>query len=377
MKGMSLTPVSPYQTGTVDLSAMSASYDIVIGDGVLNEVGALILSRLGQRRCIIITDANVAPRYGKRCEASVTAAGHTLLPTYAIKPGEGSKSFIVLQSVLDHLLKSGVDRKTIVIAMGGGVVGDLAGLAAALTLRGLDIVQVPTSLLAQVDSAVGGKTGIDTNFGKNTVGAFHQPRLVVADVSALDTLPAREMRAGYAEIVKYGLIMDADFFRWCQLNAKALLAGDRAAQIHAIGKSCAYKAKVIAADEREAGQRALLNLGHTFGHALEAAAGFGDTLLHGEAVAIGMALAFQLSAKLGLCPASDAEAVSKHLAAAGLPVTSPAILTDDINRLMAFMAQDKKAEAGKLTLVLANGIGKAFITRDVKSADVRQVWCTQ
>ena len=289
-------------------------------------------------------------------------------------PAKAARNLPTLQTSARQILQNGADRQTLVIALGGGVVGDLAGLAASLALRGLDIVQIPTTLVAQVDSSVGGKTGINTGHGKNVIGTFYQPRLVIIDVSLLDSLPQREMLAGYAEVVKYGLIRDAGFFRWCQANGAQLLAGDRAAQIHAIGESCAHKAKIVAADEREAGERALLNFGHTFGHALEAAAGYDNRLLHGEAVAIGMCVAFQLSAQLGLCPNKDAYEVRDHFTAVGLPTAPKTVDYKDIDQLMQYMVQDKKAKAGKLTLILARGIGDAFINQDVKEDVVRKLW---
>jgi 3-dehydroquinate synthase len=295
------------------------------------------------------------------------------LPTITVSSGEGSKDFAHLHSLLEDILAKGADRNTLIIALGGGVIGDLAGVAAALALRGLSIVQIPTTLVAQVDSAIGGKTGINTTHGKNTVGAFYQPGLVIADVSLLDSLPPREMRAGYAEIIKYGLIGDTPFFHWCQANGTKLLTGDREAQIYAVGISCAHKAKVVAADEREAGARALLNFGHTFGHALEAATGFGNTLLHGEAVAIGMVMAFKLSAGLGLCPHADAYDVRAHLESVKLPVTPPPF-SYDLDQLMQFMAQDKKAQDGQLTLILTRGIGAAFVSRDVDAGVIREIW---
>jgi 3-dehydroquinate synthase len=369
--------ITPYAQGKVvpiDLSGSKgpASYDIVIGDSILSEAGILISVRLSKRRCLIVTDSNVAPLYLARCEAVLAAAGHTLLPSITVPAGEASKDFSTLQNVLGEMLKNGVDRKAVIIALGGGVVGDLAGLAASLVLRGVDIVQIPTTLLAQVDSSVGGKTGIDTPHGKNTVGAFYQPRLVVIDTALLDSLPKREMLAGYAEVVKYGLIKDPDFFSWCKANAVNMLNGDREAQIYAISTCCTHKAKIVAADEREAGERALLNLGHTFGHALEAATGFGTMLLHGEAVAIGMVMAFKLSAQMGLCSHTEAYDVRDHLASTGLPVKPPAH-SYDIDQLMALMAQDKKAENRKLTFILARGIGKAFVSRDVDAKAVREI----
>ncbi len=355
-------------------SGRAQGYDIVIGAGVLSGVGELIAARLGTRRCMIVTDSNVGPLYLQRLEALLTASGHACLPEMVVPAGEASKGYAGLQAVLDHILLNGADRKTLVIALGGGVVGDLAGLSASLALRGLDIVQIPTSLLAQVDSSVGGKTGIDTQAGKNTVGTFYQPRLVVADVTLLDSLPPREMRAGYAEIVKYGVIQDKEFFAWCCSHGAQLLQGDRPAQIHAVGKSCRYKAAIVAADEREQGLRALLNMGHTFGHALEAVTGYDDNrLIHGEAVAIGMVMALKLSARLKLCAAQEADHLGKHLQAIGLP-TLPSPGAMSVDRLIEMMAMDKKAQAGKLTLVLARDIGEAFVLRDVDIAEVRSVW---
>jgi 3-dehydroquinate synthase len=359
----------------IDLSSVSgpSSYDIVIGGNLLADAGSLIRERLGHKRCLIVTDSVVAPLYLNRLEAVLAAAGHFVLPTLIVAAGEGSKSFETLQKLLDQILASGVDRKTLIVAFGGGVVGDLSGFAASLVMRGLDFVQVPTTLLAQVDSSVGGKTGINTAAGKNTVGAFYQPRLVVADVSLLDSLAHRELVSGYAEIVKYGLIKDAPFFSWCRINGGRLLNGDREAQIHAIGVSCEHKAKIVEADEREAGERALLNLGHTFGHALETITGYGQLLMHGEAVAIGTVMAFKLSARLGYCPHAEAYAVQDHLAEVGLPVTPP-VFAYDIDQLMALMGQDKKAEGGKLNLILARGIGHAFLSRDVNAKEVRALW---
>jgi 3-dehydroquinate synthase len=268
-----------------------------------------------------------------------------------------------------------VGRDTTLVALGGGVIGDLAGFAAAITMRSMDFVQIPTTLLAQVDSAVGGKTGINTRHGKNLVGAFHQPRLVLSDVATLDTLPKRELLAGYAEVVKYGLIRDAAFFRWLEVNGLRLCGGDQEARRHAIVTCCAAKATIVAEDEREAGRRVLLNLGHTFGHALEAQSGFGDTLLHGEAIAIGMVLAFELSARLGLCRPADAKRVRRHLSELGLPVglRGPADRSWSADGLLAHMARDKKVLGGKLGFVLVRGIGEAFVTHDVDTQDMGAV----
>lgn len=355
-------------------SGGAKGYDIVIGAGVLASVGELIRARLGTRRCMVVTDSNVKPLYLQRLEALMATSGHTCLPAAVVPAGEASKNYGQLQKILDHALLNGADRKTLVVALGGGVVGDLAGLAASLALRGLDIVQVPTSLLAQVDSSVGGKTGIDTDAGKNTVGTFYQPKLVVADVTLLDSLPPREMRAGYAEIVKYGVIQDKAFFNWCCAHGAQLLQGDRPSQIHAVEKSCQYKADIVAKDEREQGLRALLNMGHTFGHALEAVVGY-DTnrLIHGEAVAIGMVMALELSARMGLCPASEADILRDHLQAIGLPALPPSG-NIPVDKLMGMMAMDKKAQAGKLTLILARGIGKSFAQATVDANEVRAVW---
>lgn len=354
-------------------SQRAPSYDIVIGNNMLGDCGRLIAECLGQRRCLIITDHHVAPLYQKRLEAVLASAGHSLLPTVVIPAGEGSKDFATLQKLLEQILAAGIDRKTLLIALGGGVIGDLVGVTASLALRGVDFVQVPTTLLAQVDSSVGGKTGINSVSGKNTIGAFYQPCLVVTDVALLDSLPHRELVSGYAEVVKYGLINDAVFFEWCRNNAGRLLSGDHEAQIYAVSVSCRHKAKIVAEDEREAGVRALLNLGHTFGHALESITGYSNILLHGEAVAIGMVMAFKLSARLGFCPHAEIYDVQEHLSAAGLPVTPPKFAYD-IDRLMDLMAHDKKAENGKLTLVLTRGIGQSFIARDVSAPEVRALW---
>jgi 3-dehydroquinate synthase len=280
---------------------------------------------------------------------------------------------------MNELLDQRPDRKTTLVALGGGVVGDLTGFAAAVLLRGVDFIQVPTTLLAQVDSSVGGKTGINTRHGKNLVGAFYQPRLVLADTDVLDTLPRRELLAGYAEVAKYGLIDDPDFFAWCEANGAALLAGDAAKRTYAIEQSCLAKARIVAADERETTDlRALLNLGHTFGHALEAETGFGSDLLHGESVGTGMAMAFDLSVRLGLCPAADAARVRRHLDSVGLPMRLRAIGGDnhrswDAMRLVEHMRGDKKAEGGRLTFILARGIGKAFVSREVDEAALREL----
>src|SRR5205085_4365639 len=289
-----------------------------------------------------------------------------------VSPGEGAKSWSVLEDVCERLIAARIERGDVVLALGGGVIGDLAGLAAALVRRGLDIVQVPTTLLAQVDSSVGGKTAIDSTHGKNLIGAFHQPVLVLADTALLDTLPERQFRAGYAEVVKYGLLGDPGFFAWLEANWRELFAGG-AAREHAIAVSCRMKAAIVARDEREHGERALLNLGHTFGHALEAAAGFSDRLLHGEAIALGMTLAFAFSAERGLLPRSDAERVERHLAAVGLPIHLSSVPggPPDADRLMELIAQDKKVKRGRLTFILARAVGASFVAPDVDAAEVR------
>ncbi len=353
----------------VDLGARS--YDIVVGAGVLAAAGEEIAAALPGRRVAVVSDETVAAHHLPALLASLDAAGigHCEIP---VPPGEASKSFAGLERLLDALLDARIERGDAVVALGGGVIGDLAGFAASILRRGVACVQVPTTLLAQVDSAVGGKTGINTRHGKNLVGSFHQPRLVLADIATLETLPRRELLAGYAEVVKYGAIDDPAFFGWLEENGAAVVAGDRAARTHAVVTSCAAKARIVAADEREAGTRALLNLGHTFAHALEVEAGYGDALRHGEAVAIGMVLAFGLSVRLGLCPAEDAERLRAHLAAVGLPVRPAGVVGRDArDRLLAHMAQDKKVAGGRVTFVLARGIGRAFLTREVETETLR------
>ncbi|HSE77576.1 MAG TPA: 3-dehydroquinate synthase [Alphaproteobacteria bacterium] len=347
-------------------------YDVHIGAGLLDRVGQLVLPLLRERRLIVVSDVNVARTQWPRAKFGLDAAG-VAAQLIEVAPGEGAKDFAHLQSLVERVLDLKPDRGAMLMALGGGVVGDLTGFAASLVLRGIDYVQAPTTLLAQVDSSVGGKTGINTRHGKNLVGAFHQPRMVVADLDALKTLSARELRAGYAEIVKYGLIDDADFFAWLEANGSRVLAGDSAAQSFAVARSVRAKARIVAADEREAGRRALLNLGHTFGHALEAATGFGEALLHGEAVAIGITLAFELSARLGLCATGDAERVRRHLEAVGLPtaLARADLGRLDANSLIASMAHDKKARGGAAIFILARGIGEAFVARDVDPAALR------
>ena len=350
----------------------SATYDVVVGAGLLGRAGALLAPVLPQKRAFVITDETVAPLHLPALLASLRDTGFAAIPL-VVPSGESSKRLDRFEHLTDRLLAEGVERRTAVIALGGGVVGDLAGFVAAATLRGLPFVQVPTTLLAQVDSSVGGKTGINTRHGKNLLGAFHQPRMVIADTATLATLPPRELRAGYAEIAKAGLIGDAAFFAWCEAHAAALLGADAAVQAEVVLRAAAFKAQVVGDDEREerpSGGRALLNLGHTFGHALEAELGFG-TILHGEAVALGIGLAFRLSARLGLCAAEEAARVVAHFDAAGLPAELSHLNRRlSAARLVAHMRRDKKTRDGRLTLILARGIGAAFTQDDVPAEEV-------
>jgi 3-dehydroquinate synthase len=348
------------------------SYDILVGSGLLGEAGALIAPVVRQKRAIIVTDENVAKLHLARLQTGLDASGiaHRAI---VLPPGEATKDFAHFSKLCDDALALGIERGTPLIALGGGVIGDLTGFAAATLLRGLDYVQVPTTLLSQVDSSVGGKTAIDSRHGKNLIGAFHQPVLVLADIDTLSTLPRRELLAGYAEVVKYGLIRDRGFYEWLETAGPKLVAGDIDARRQAVLKSCAAKAAVVAIDERETGERQLLNFGHTFGHALEAEAGFGDALLHGEAVALGMRLAFDLSAKLGLCPKDSVARVRRHYAAVGLPVSLGQIANGRRfapPALLQHMGKDKKVRDGRITLILAHDIGDAFISRDVERTTI-------
>ena len=346
-------------------------YDILIGRGVLDEAGARVKA-LGGRAAVIVTDETVAGLYAGRVRASLEAAG-LRSGVVAVAPGEASKSYATFARVCDGLLAERVERNDLVVALGGGVVGDLAGFAAASLRRGVRFVQAPTTLLAQVDSSVGGKTGINSPLGKNLIGAFHQPRLVLADTATLDTLSSREMRAGYAEVAKYGLIDDASFFDWCEANWTGIFSGGPERD-EAVAICCRAKAGVVVRDEREDGERALLNLGHTFAHALERLTGYDSArLVHGEAVAVGLALAFRFSARLGLCPGQDAGRVANHLALSGLPTRLQAVPggCGDADALLEAMAQDKKVRDGRLTFILARGIGRSFIAPGIEGADVR------
>lgn len=357
---------------TISVGLGARAYDVVVGEGLLDTAGRAIAPFLKRGRTAVVSDETVWALHGERLTAAFHAAGVTALPVI-VPPGEQTKSFEGLADVSDRLLALELDRGDLVTAFGGGVVGDLAGFAAAIYKRGIDFVQIPTTLLAQVDSSVGGKTAIDTPRGKNLVGAFHQPRLVLADLGVLGTLSAREMRAGYAEVVKYGLLGDRGFFEWLEANAPAVLAREPAALSHAVARSVEMKAEIVAEDEREQGRRALLNLGHTFAHALEAETGYGEALLHGEAVGVGMALAFRFSARQGLVSGQDAERATRAIAAAGLPVRLGEVPGHpfDADRLVSHMAQDKKAEGGRLTFILARGLGDAFVARDVDAGAIR------
>jgi 3-dehydroquinate synthase len=348
------------------------SYDVIVGAGLLDRAGELIAPVLKRKRIFVISDRTVAQHHGARLAGGLKAAGIEPV-AITLPPGEGTKDWDHLGRLLDDLLDRRPERGDMLLALGGGVIGDLVGVAASLLLRGVDFIQAPTTLLAQVDSSVGGKTGINTRHGKNLVGAFHQPRLVLADLDTLATLPKRELLAGYAETAKYGLIDDPAFFAWCEANGAGLVGGDATARQYAVAHSVRAKARTVAADERESGARALLNLGHTFGHALESALGYCDALLHGEAVAIGMVLAFELSARLGLCPPEDAARVRRHLAAVGLPVDPPPRLSNSAAQLLELMGQDKKVRDGRIAFVLARGIGRAFLTDNVEPAAVRDV----
>ena len=341
-----------------------AAYDVVVGRGLLAEAGARI-APIARGRTIIISDETVAAIHGPALKASLEAAG-VRTEIVAVPAGEASKSFAELERLIDRLLAAGLDRKDVVVALGGGVVGDLAGLAAALYMRGIDFVQVPTTLLAQVDSSVGGKTAIDTPRGKNLVGAFHQPRLVLADIDVLATLPDVQMRSGWGEVLKHGLICDPDYFDWLAGDGAAGVKGDPAALERAVVRSVEIKSAIVGEDEKEAGRRALLNLGHTFGHAIEAELGFeAAALAHGEAVALGCCMAFRFSVAQGFCGAAEAKRVEAVIAAAGLPTRLDQAGTFEAERLIALMAGDKKAEAGGITLVLARRIGEAFVQRNV------------
>ena len=349
------------------------SYDIHVGHGLLTDAGRL-LKPFARGPVPVVTDMTVGEIH---LASFLDACGHAGIDArpVVVPPGEGSKSFSGLEQVTGSLLDAGVDRGGLIVALGGGVIGDLTGFAAGVLKRGVAFAQIPTTLLAQVDSSVGGKTAINVPQGKNLIGLFHQPRIVIADTALLSTLPRRELLAGYAEVVKYGALGDRNFFEWLEENGAKALQNDKAALIHAVAHSCRMKAAIVARDERESGERALLNLGHTFGHALEAVTGFSGRLLHGEGVAIGMALAFRLSAQLGLCPGQDAERFARHLKSAGLPSAISDIpgARPEVGALLAAMAHDKKVKDGKLVFVLVRGLGQAFVTSDVPLEAVKTV----
>jgi 3-dehydroquinate synthase len=358
-------------TETVPVRLGDRTYDILIGSGLIGQAGAEIARRLPRTRVAIVTDDNVAKPHLAPLVASLERSG-IASTTITLPPGEKTKSFDALRQVVDAVLAARLERGDAVVALGGGVIGDLAGFASGIVRRGMRFIQMPTSLLAQVDSSVGGKTGINSEHGKNLIGVFHQPQLVLADTDTLDTLSQREFRAGYAEVAKYGLIDRPDFFAWLEENWREIFSGGPA-RVRAIAESCQAKAEVVARDEFETGDRALLNLGHTFGHALEAATGYDSTrLVHGEGVAIGMALAHRFSSRLNLCSMDDAMRVEAHLRAVGLPVRMNDIPGDlpDAERLLGYIAQDKKVSRGALTFILTRGIGKSFIARDVPSSEV-------
>jgi len=394
-------PLRSLEPGTIRVALGSRSYDIVIGRGQFATLGQRIAALRPDAKVAIVSDRTVAGHYLAAAQSAL--GGRLAGAPVIVAPGEGSKSFPVFETVCEALVDARIERGDLVLALGGGVVGDLAGFAASVVRRGLDYVQVPTSLLAQVDSSVGGKTAIDSRYGKNLVGAFHQPVLVVADTAVLDTLPEREFRSGYAEVAKYGLIRDAEFFAWLEFHWRDVFSGAEdgdgasirggaetgagplplapnllapsplAPREYAIWKSIRMKAEIVARDERETGDRALLNLGHTFGHAFEAAAGFSDRLLHGEAISLGMVCAFDFSVRLGLACAADADRVTRHLADVGLPTRLDQVSggLPDVDRLMDLIAQDKKVKRGRLTFILARGIGQSFIAPDIDAADVR------
>jgi 3-dehydroquinate synthase len=371
MTAPKIAPMRSSEPIAVKVALGARAYDIAIGRGLLAGLGERIKAVRPGAKTAIVTDETVAKHHLTAAEAALKSAGIETA-RIVVPPGEASKNYASFESVCEAIIAARIERGDLVVALGGGVIGDLAGFAAASARRGLDFVQVPTTLLAQVDSSVGGKTGINSRQGKNLIGAFHQPILVIADTALLDTLPKRDFRAGYAEVAKFGLLGDAAFFTWLEANWQDIFAGGTARE-HAIAVCCRGKAGIVARDERETGERALLNLGHTFGHALEAGAGFSGRLLHGEAVALGTALAFEFSAHKGLIGALDAARGSAHLAAVGLPTQLKDVPggVPGVDALMDLIAQDKKVKRGKLTFILVRGIGQAFIENNVDAAEVR------
>jgi 3-dehydroquinate synthase len=365
-------------TARVNIALAGRDYDVAIGPSLVDDAASWIGPLLRRPKVAIVMDQTIADLHGPRLIGALEAGGVASHPII-LPPGEATKSFTYLAELCDRLLALELDRGDMIIAFGGGVIGDLTGFAAAIYKRGIDFIQIPTTLLAQVDSSVGGKTAIDTPRGKNLIGAFHQPRLVLADLSMLDTLPPRELRCGYGEVLKYGLLGDRGFFHWLEDHGAAVLDREPEALARAVRRSVEMKADIVAADEREGGARALLNLGHTFAHAIETLTGFGETLKHGEAVGLGCAMAFRFSAQLDFCPSKDAERAAQAVAVAGLPsrladVTAKPFRVDD---LVAAMAHDKKTKAGRLTFILARAIGEAFIADDVESGAVRSFLLTE
>lgn len=359
---------------TIRVELAHRSYEVVIGPGLLDEAGASMTPLLRRPRVAVVSDERVATLHLERLRDGLAKAGIGMV-SLNLPAGEATKSWPHFERTVEWLLAEKVERNDVVVAFGGGVIGDLVGFAAAVLRRGVRFVQIPTSLLAQVDSSVGGKTGINAPQGKNLIGAFHQPALVLADTSVLQTLSPRDFLAGYGEVVKYGLLGDAEFFEWLEVHGPALANGDMGARVQAVARSVQMKADIVARDETEQGDRALLNLGHTFCHALEAATGYSDRLLHGEGVAIGCALAFELSARMGLCPQEDPSRVRAHLRAMGMKTDLADIPGDlpDAPALMELMAQDKKVLDGVLRFVLARGIGQAFVTAEVPAERVLSV----
>lgn len=357
---------------TVRVALGARSYYIAIGPGIIEQAGQRLAQMVPGARCAIVTDTNVAGHYLEQLTANLAASGIAATPV-TLPPGEKTKDYDHLRNVIEAVIAAKLERNDFVIALGGGVIGDLTGFAAAIVRRGMNFVQIPTSLLAQVDSSVGGKTAINSPQGKNLVGAFYQPRLVLADTNVLDTLSKREFRAGYAEVAKYGLINDAAFFDWLESNMDAVMSGGQA-RVQAVATSCSAKAAIVARDEHESGERALLNLGHTFGHALEGITGYdSNVLVHGEGVAIGMVMAHAFSARMNLCSPDDTHRVASHLEKAGLPTNLSSIRNhiDSVESLMNFIAQDKKVSRGALNFILTRGIGEAFVAKDVPAAELR------
>ncbi|MBT07358.1 MAG: 3-dehydroquinate synthase [Rhodospirillaceae bacterium] len=351
------------------------AYEILVGADIIRASGQQIANVLGQRRIFVITDENIANLYKTQLEGSLTGAGHEVT-TVVVAPGEGSKDFSSLEQVLGDLLRQGITRNCVIVAFGGGVVGDLAGFAASIILRGIDYVQIPTTLLSQVDSSVGGKTAVNTNLGKNLVGTFYQPKLVLVDPGLLKSLPLRELRAGYGEVIKYGLLSDAPLFEWLEVNGGDVLRVDAEACRYVITECCQIKAEIVSNDEREKNSRMLLNLGHTFGHAMEADLGYDNRLLHGEAVAIGSIIALETSARLGFCEAAVPVRVRRHFQSLGLPVSPPKLKDHRWvpENLLKHMARDKKVVGGKQILILVRSIGNAFVYEEATREILAQSW---